>query len=78
MLRIVWTLIGILILIHGYLYIRYQSLDPCEAAVKKVSIEHPEAMGRVMSLLGTRDLGTIGQCYWIAVVGPPSDTTATP
>jgi hypothetical protein len=70
-MRLVWTIIGILILFHAYLYVRYQQIDPCAAALTKVAREQPEAVERVNTLIANRDLKAIGMCYWVAVAGAP-------
>ena len=44
MMKIIWTIIGILILVHAYFYIRYQQIDPCAAALTKVEREDPAAL----------------------------------
>jgi hypothetical protein len=69
-MRIIWTIIGILILVHAYFYVRYQEIDPCAAALAKVAREEPADLPAVTALLADRDLGTIGRCYLIAIVGP--------
>jgi hypothetical protein len=78
MVRIIWTIIGVLVLIHGYLYIRYKTIDPCEAAIVKTASENPAAAARVTALLANRDLQTIGRCYLIAVVGASDEGTSSP
>ena len=72
MMKLIWTIIGILILVHAYFYIRYQQIDPCAAALTKVEREDPAALPSVTALLANRDLGTIGRCYMIGIVGPGS------
>ena len=72
MMKLIWTIIGILILVHAYFYIRYQQIDPCAAALTKVEREDPAALPGVTALLANRDLGAIGRCYMIAIVGPGS------
>jgi len=76
MVRIIWSIIGILVLVHGYLYIRYKTFDPCEAAMVKTAQENPAALARVTALLSNRDLATIGRCYLIAVAGASADERA--
>ncbi len=70
MIRLIWTIIGILVLVHAYFYIRYQAIDPCDAALTKVSREDPDDLAAVTALLANRDIATIGRCYLIAIVGP--------
>lgn len=72
MMRLIWTIIGILILVHAYFYIRYQQVDPCAAALAKVEREYPAALPSVTALLADRDLGAIGRCYMIGIMGPGS------
>lgn len=71
-MKLIWTIIGILILVHAYFYIRYQQIDPCAAALAKVSRENPAELPAVETLLQNRDLGAIGRCYLIGLFGPGS------
>jgi len=70
MMKLIWTIIGILILVHAYFYIRYQQLDPCDAALAKVTREDPAAIPEVGALIADKNLGAIGRCYMIAILGP--------
>jgi hypothetical protein len=72
MMKLIWTIIGILILVHAYFYIRYQQIDPCAAALAKVEREDPAALPAVTAELADRNLGTIGRCYMIGIIGPGS------
>lgn len=69
-MRLIWTIIGILILVHAYFYIRYQEIDPCAVALAKVSRENPADLPTVTAELESRDLGAIGRCYMIGLFGP--------
>lgn len=71
-MKLIWTIIGILILVHAYFYVRYQQIDPCAAALTKVEREDPAALAAVSAELANRDLGTIGRCYVIGLLGPGS------
>lgn len=69
-MRLIWTIIGILILVHGYFYVRYQEIDPCAAALVKVSREAPAELPAVTAEVADRSLGAIGRCYMIGLFGP--------
>ena len=69
-MRLIWTIIGILILVHAYFYVRYQEIDPCGAALVKVSRENPADLPAVTAELADRSLGAIGRCYMIGLFGP--------
>ena len=51
MMKLIWTIIGILILVHAYFYVRYQQIDPCAAALTKVEREDPAALADVTAPL---------------------------
>jgi hypothetical protein len=72
----IWTVIGVAVLLHGFLFIRYGSPHPCGAAAARVMEERPQdglafamQLGLAMNL-GGGSAKLIAQCYAIALLGP--------
>ena len=46
MTRVIWSTVGVLVLLHGYFLVRYQTYDPCGAAAARFAQEGREPLPR--------------------------------
>ncbi len=68
--NVIWSVIGVLVLLHGYFLARYQTYDPCGAAVARFAQDGREGRPE-MGLLATPDRNTkkLYACYVVALTG---------
>jgi hypothetical protein len=72
----IWSVIGLLVLLHGYFLIRYQTYEPCEAAAARFVQD-----GRAAWPGGSnRDPKALLACYYGALTGDfrPNMAAASP
>jgi hypothetical protein len=71
----IWSVIGILVLLHGYFMVRYQTYDPCGAAVARY---HQDGRG-AWPTQPDRSPKVLLACYYVALTGesPANMTTAS-
>ncbi len=79
----------LIIVVHGYLYIRYATVDPCEAAIVRIQ-EDAAARGDILNLFGATAIDAAGlhrqfareqgvpACYRIALFGYSNSDLARP
>lgn len=70
-MKVIWSVIGLLVLLHGYFFVRYGSADPCAAAQLrlldgKLLPEDPNKVSIIVHLGFSRP---ILACYQIALTG---------
>jgi hypothetical protein len=63
--NLIWSVIGLLVLAHGYFFVRYQTYDPCGAAVAR-TVQEGRILWSASPDRGAKDLMT---CYYVALTG---------
>jgi hypothetical protein len=81
----IWSIIGVALLLHGFLFIRYGSPHPCGAAAARVMEERPQEglafalqLGLAMNLGSGGGTKLLARCYAIALLGPSDRLMPTP
>jgi hypothetical protein len=71
MVKAIWGFIGLALLVHGFFFVRYKSLHPCEAASARLIEEYPQDGLTYSQRLasGPNRAEKLAECYRIALLG---------